>query len=78
MVKFHYTDEEIKHYFLPRENVVYTYVVERIEKEKEGEKKKKVITDVLSFYSLPSHVMKHPKHKMLYVHLSQSRPAILS
>lgn len=33
VVKFHYTDEEIKHFFLPRENVVYTYVLDKIEKE---------------------------------------------
>ena len=33
LVKFHYENEEIKHYFLPRENIVYTYVIEKVEKE---------------------------------------------
>ena len=27
VVKFHYTDEEVKHYFLPRDKIIYTYVV---------------------------------------------------
>jgi len=33
----------------------------------ENGKKKVKVTDFLSFYSLPSHVMKNPKHDMLYV-----------
>ena len=64
-MKFHYTEEEVKHFFLPREKVVYTYVLSKTEVEN-GKKKVKV-TDFLSFYSLPSHVMGNPKHNMLYV-----------
>ena len=73
MVKFHYTDEEVKHYFLPRDKIVYTYVVSATETVN-GKKKEKV-TDFLSFYSLPSHVMSNPKHNMLYVPSDRSRHA---
>lgn len=53
----------MKHYFLTRENVVYSYVIESIDPAT----KKATITDFISFYMLPSHVMKNPKHNMLYV-----------
>lgn len=39
-----FTEEEFKHYFLPRPNVIYTYVIETNKK----------ITDFVSFYSIPS------------------------
>lgn len=55
----------MKHFFLPRDKIVYTYVLSKTEIEN-GKKKVKV-TDFLSFYSLPSHVMGNPKHNMLYV-----------
>eukprot|EP00478_Filoreta_tenera_P000378 GABV01000378.1.p1 GENE.GABV01000378.1~~GABV01000378.1.p1 ORF type:complete len:337 (+),score=85.25 GABV01000378.1:370-1380(+) len=51
------TDEEFAHWFLPRKEVIYSYVVEDAET--------KEITDFCSFYSLPSSVIKHPKHKTL-------------
>lgn len=50
--------EEIEHWFLPRNKVVYTYVIENYES---GE-----ITDLLSFYSLPSSVLNHEVHKTLF------------
>jgi glycylpeptide N-tetradecanoyltransferase len=59
---FVYTEEEIKHWFIPRENVIYTYVV-----EEEDENKKTVITDMISFYSLPSTILDHPEHSLLKV-----------
>ena len=65
VVKFHFTEEEVKHFFMPRENIIYTFVKDK--QEVVDGKKKTVITDVLSFYALPSHVMKNPKHDMLYV-----------
>ena len=65
MVKFHYTEEEVKHYFMPRDKIIYTYVISKVENI-DGKKKTKV-TDFLSFYALPSHVMNNPKHNMLYV-----------
>ncbi|KAG1462923.1 hypothetical protein G6F56_005409 [Rhizopus delemar] len=49
------TDEDVKHWILPHEKVVWSYVV-----EKEGK-----ITDIFSFYSLPSSVIGNPKHDTL-------------
>lgn len=70
-VKFFYTEEEVKHYFTPKENVVYSYVIE----SPESAGKKPVVTDFISFYMLPSHVIGHKKHNMLYVRLLLFRPA---
>jgi len=59
LTKFKYTpildEEEVLHWFLPRENVIQTYV-----KETDG-----IITDMLSYYCLSSHVIGNPKHKLL-------------
>ncbi|CAD6196846.1 unnamed protein product [Caenorhabditis auriculariae] len=62
------TDEEIEHTFLPRKDVVFTYVVQ----QKNGE-----LSDMVSFYSLPSTVMGHPAHKSvnaayLYYYVAQN------
>ena len=65
----------MKHYFLPREKIVYTFV-KSLDVVENGKKKVKV-TDFLSFYSLPSHVMKNPKHDKLNVNVSLYRPATL-
>ena len=54
---------------MPRENIISTYVIS--ETEIVNGKKKQKVTDFLSFYSLPSHVMNNPKHNMLYVHCDQ-------
>lgn len=51
----HFDEDEVTHWFLPREDVIYTYVVETA-----GE-----VTDVLSFYTLPSTVIGNPKHSSL-------------
>jgi glycylpeptide N-tetradecanoyltransferase len=51
-----WNEEEIKYWFLPRKDVIYSYVVENSEK---------IITDFVSFYCLPSSVLKHEKHKDL-------------
>lgn len=40
------------HWFLTRQNVIYTYVIE----------KEKQITDIISFYRLSSSVLKHDKY----------------
>ncbi|EYC28441.1 hypothetical protein Y032_0007g3225 [Ancylostoma ceylanicum] len=50
-----FTKKEFEHIFTPIDDVVYTYVVET------GGK----VTDMLSFYSLPSSVMHHPVHKSI-------------
>lgn len=58
-IHIQFTEAEIGHFLLPREWVVESFVVE-------SEKDKK-ITDFISFYSLPSSVLKHPEHKILNV-----------
>ena len=50
-----FSEEEFKHWFLPRENVVDSFVVEQ-----NGE-----VTDFCSFYHLPSTIMHHPQYKTL-------------
>lgn len=55
--KFHpiFDEEEVHHWLLPRDDVIYTYVVET-----DG-----TVTDMLSFYTLPSTVIGNPKHSSL-------------
>lgn len=53
-VHLRFTEEEVKHWLLPRKDVIYSYVVENNDKK---------ITDFLSFYCLPSSVLKNPKYK---------------
>ena len=49
--------EEVEYFLLPREGVIYSYVVED----------DKTITDFFSFYSLPSSILNHHAHKTLNV-----------
>jgi len=79
-----FTEEEFKHWFLPRDNVIDTYVVEKpastitylesnpsnkVPNEEVSSCSKQensmVITDMVSFYTLPSTVVSHPTHKKL-------------
>merc|ERR1719331_2649142 len=48
--------DELAHWILPRENVVYSYVRENGNGE---------VSDVCSFYNLPSSILGHPKHNHL-------------
>lgn len=50
-----FSEEEFRHWFIPRPGIIDSYVV-----EKGG-----TITDFVSFYTLPSTVMHHPQHKTL-------------
>jgi len=50
----HFSLDEFKHCFLTRKGVVYSYVVTD---EKTGK-----VTDLVSFYELPSTIMNHPKY----------------
>lgn len=50
------SEADIKHWLLPRHNVIYTYIVE----DKNNE-----ITDLVSFYSLPSSVLGNKNHTSL-------------
>eukprot|EP00051_Salpingoeca_urceolata_P027966 m.484236 g.484236 ORF g.484236 m.484236 type:complete len:497 (+) comp23260_c0_seq1:245-1735(+) len=52
-----YDDEEFAHWFLPRDRVINSFVVEDPET--------KEVTDMLSFYTLPSTIVRHPTHKEL-------------
>ncbi|XP_028326106.1 glycylpeptide N-tetradecanoyltransferase 2 [Gouania willdenowi] len=49
-------EEEVAHWFLPQDNIIDTYVVE----DAGG-----ALTDLTSFYTLPSTVMHHPLHRSL-------------
>ena len=53
-----FNEDEVRHFFLPREGVIYTYV----HGQPQGE-----LTDVFSFYSLPSQVLNHADHDTLRV-----------
>lgn len=50
-----FTEEDFTHWFSPQQDIVDSYVVEN-----DG-----VITDFVSYYTLPSTVMHHPVHKVL-------------
>lgn len=52
----YFSEEQFSHFFIPREGVVQTYVVENPDGK---------ITDMASFFALPSSIMHHPLHKML-------------
>ena len=58
-VHLHFSEEEVAHFILPREGVVDAYVVENPQTHE--------VTDFLSFYHLPSSILKHPVHKLLNV-----------
>merc|ERR1719378_259214 len=51
-----WSEEETGHWLLPREDVIYTYVAI----DKDGK-----LTDLISFYNLPSTVINHPKHSTI-------------
>ena len=51
----HFSEEEVAYFFLPRPGVINSYVVED----------EKTTTDFISFYSLPSSILKHEEHKKL-------------
>lgn len=49
-VYLRFSEEEVKHFMLPQENVIYSYVIT----------KDNQVTDFVSFYNLPSSVLQHP------------------
>eukprot|EP01027_Heterolobosea_sp_BB2_P024070 GEZU01036228.1.p1 GENE.GEZU01036228.1~~GEZU01036228.1.p1 ORF type:complete len:393 (-),score=137.37 GEZU01036228.1:440-1618(-) len=53
----HFNEEEFAHWFLPRDGVINSFVVEN--------PKTKKITDFLSFYTLPSTIIGNEKFKIL-------------
>lgn len=62
-VKIHmvFTEDEVAHFLLPRENVMFSYVVDTFE-DKVNE-----VTDFYSFYCLPSNILQHMDYDMLKV-----------
>ena len=54
-----YDEEEVRHFFLPREQVIYCYV--------DGGGPGEPLTDIFSFYYLPSQILNHPDHNTLKV-----------
>jgi glycylpeptide N-tetradecanoyltransferase len=51
------SQEDTAHWLLPRPNVIYSYVVE--------DPQSHAVTDIVSFYSLPSSILNNPKHSHL-------------
>ena len=58
-IHIQFTQAEIEHFLIPREWVIESFVVE--------DPKENKLTDFISFYSLPSSVLKHPEHNILNV-----------
>ncbi|RKP02515.1 hypothetical protein CXG81DRAFT_10699 [Caulochytrium protostelioides] len=56
------TEEEVRHWLLPRKNVLYSYVVDADSTPDAAPRDAPAITQFVSFYSLPSTVIGHPKH----------------
>jgi len=57
-----FTIEDFAHWFLPRDGVISSYVVTKRNGDGKGED---VVTDLISFYHLPSSISGHPKHTHL-------------
>ncbi len=51
-----FSEEDFEHWFLPRDNVITTYVVTNEDDE---------VTDMISYYHLHSSIQKNPKHSHL-------------
>lgn len=49
------SEDEFRHWFMPRNNIIETFVVENDGK----------VTDLVSYYALPSTVMHHPTHRQI-------------
>lgn len=52
-VHIEFNEAEVRHFLLPIEDVIYSYVVYN---------DNNVLTDFCSFYNLPSSILDHPKH----------------
>jgi len=55
-IRMYFSTEDFEHWFTPVKDVIETYVVVNPKKE---------VTDLISFYSLPSSILKSPKHTKL-------------
>ena len=55
-----YNQEEVRHFFTPKEDVMYSWV-----KRGKDESGKTIVTDVISFFNLPSTCLKKKKNTQL-------------
>jgi len=55
-IRMYFSEEDFEHWFTPINEVIETYVVVNDKDE---------VTDLVSFYSLPSSILKSPKHTKL-------------
>ena len=53
-----FNENDVIHWFTPQDGIIYSWVIQPIASEP--------ITDMFSFYSIPSSVIRHPKHNKLY------------
>jgi len=53
----HFEVVEFEHWFIPKKNVIQSYVITNSEGK---------VTDIISYYSLPSSILNNPKHQTLY------------
>ena len=56
-VHISFTEEEVAHYMLPKNEIVFSYLIKDYHTGK--------VTDFTSFYSLPSSVLNHAEHKRI-------------
>lgn len=66
-VYLRFSEEDVRHFLLPRDNVIYSYVIANAN----------TITDFVSFYNLPSSVLNNPKYTHIkaaysYYHVATS------
>ena len=61
-VCFKFSQQELAHHLMPQDKIIYTIVIENV-----GEKK---ITDFISFYNLPSQILKQVGHSHTEMNVS--------
>jgi len=59
---FKFSQQELSHHLMPQDGIVYTIVVENSDEKK--------ITDFLSFYNLPSQILKQEGHNHSFMNVS--------